>query len=137
MVFRYRFGSQRIVSPSLQIPMLPACWTVCVPMTKSCAEGSVRCFPQLSTGSVDSVIEIETETSFCSCVLGHIWKEKASGSVGRTVFPIHPSLSHVSHAPSCVSCAPWLVVLPLAPVFCFPAAGSSPERLFYLPWTAC
>lgn len=29
----------------------------------------------------------------------HIWMEKASGSAGRTVFPIHLSLSHGAHAP--------------------------------------
>ena len=29
----------------------------------------------------------------------HIWRETASGSVVRTVSPIHPSLSLVSHAP--------------------------------------
>lgn len=91
---------------------------------------------QISICGMDSAIE--TVTSFCvSCARGHIWRGKASGSAARTVFPIHPSLSHAAHAPSCVSCVPWLVILPLAPVVCVPAAGSSPERLFYPPWTAC
>lgn len=91
---------------------------------------------QLSIGSTDSAIE--TVTSFCmSWILGHIWKEKVSGSAARTVSPIHPSLSHGARAPSCESCVPWLVVLPLAPVVCVPAAGSSPGRLSYPPWTAC
>lgn len=78
---------------------------------------------QLSTDSTGSVIG--TVTSFCvSCVLGRIWKEKASCFVARTVFPIRLSLSHDALALSCVSCVPWLVVLPPVPVVCVPAVGS-------------
>lgn len=106
----------------------------------SCTEGSAGSVAspchRLNICSMD--FATETVTSFCvSCILGHIWKEKASGSVARIVFPIRPSLSHGARAPSCVSCVPWLAVRLLVPVVCVPAAGSSPERLSYPPWTAC
>lgn len=87
-------------------------------------------------------------------------KRRASGSDNcNTQIPNRP-LIHTQILTSCVFCVPWLVALPLAPVkqthinegrcrikeslflhghthtpvVCVPAAGSSPELLFYPPW---
>lgn len=93
----------------------------------------VLCSVHLSVDSKGSGSGTGTEIFCMSRVLDHIWMGKVNYSVGHIVFPIHPSLSRVALALSCVFYVPWPAALPLAPVVCFPAVGSLLEQLFYRP----